>query len=84
MEFICFLKMIRTFGGARMENMATPLFKYKEYVVGWGGSYGSEYRHVYLLTPYLATICNLSTPVVKNADKTMKMGAFFNFWGGAL
>ena len=65
--------VIQTFGGVRTENLATPLFQYKEFVVGWGGSYGNEYRHVYLLTPYLATICNLSSAVVKNADKTMKI-----------
>lgn len=57
----------------RMGNLATPLFRYKEFVVDWGGSYGNEYRYVFLLTPYLATICNLSQAVVKNADKTMKI-----------
>ena len=30
-------------------------------------------RHVYLMTPYLATINNLPTPVQKTADKTMKI-----------
>lgn len=65
--------VIATFGGKRFENLATPLFQYKEYVTAWGGSYGNEYRHNYLLTPYLATICNLSQAVVKNADKTMKI-----------
>ena len=47
--------------------------QYKEFVTAWGGSYGNEYRYNYLLTPYLATINNLSTAVVKNADKTMKI-----------
>ena len=65
--------VIQTFGGTRMNNLATPLFQYKEYVLGWGGSYGNEYRYNFLLTPYLATICNLSQAVVKNADKTMKI-----------
>ena len=65
--------MIQTYGGTRTSNLATPLFCYKEYVMGWGGSYGNEYRYNYLLTPYLATICNLSQAVVKNADKTMKI-----------
>ena len=65
--------VIPTFAGTRMDNLATPLFQYKEFMVGWGGSYGSEYRHIYMLTPYLATICNLSQAVVKNADKTMKI-----------
>ena len=65
--------VIATYAGTRMNNMATPLFRYKEFVLGWGGSYGNEYRYNFLLTPYLATICNLSQAVVKNADKTMKI-----------
>lgn len=65
--------VIQTSGGARFDNMATPLFKYKEFVLGWGGSYSNKYRYNFLLTPYLATICNLSSVVVKNADKTMKI-----------
>ena len=65
--------VIQTYGGTRMDSLATPLFQYKEFLVGWGGSYGNEYRYNFLLTPYLATICNLSQAVVKNADKTMKI-----------
>ena len=66
--------VIATYGGVRMdEALATPLFRYKEFLVGWGGSYGNEYRQNFLLTPYLATISNLSQAVVKNADKTMKI-----------
>lgn len=30
------------------------------------------YRELFLITPYLATINNLGTPVIKTADKTMK------------
>ena len=63
----------KTSGGTRVENLATPLFRYKEFVFGWGGSYSNCYRYNYLLTPYLATICNLGSVVVKNADKTMKV-----------
>ena len=33
----------------------------------------NEYRHMYLLTPYLATINNLASAVVKDANKTMKI-----------
>ena len=62
-----------TYGGTRFTNLATPLFQYKEFAVAWGGSYGNEYRYGFILTPYLATICNLSSAVVKNADKTMKI-----------
>ena len=60
-------------GSARFEAMATPLFQYKNFVFMWGGSYGKEHRCAYLLTPYLASINNLSSAVVKNTDKTMKI-----------
>ncbi len=66
-------KVTKTFGGTRYGTLATPLFEYKGFLLGWGGSYGNEYRYNYLLTPYLATISNLSQAVVKNADKTMKI-----------
>lgn len=65
--------VVHTFGGVRLNDAATPLFQYKEFLIGWGGSYGNEYRTAYLLTPYLASINNLSSAVVKNADKTMKI-----------
>ena len=65
--------VIHTQGSARLGSAATPLFQYKQFLVGWGGSYGNEYRHMYLLTPYLATINNLSSAVVKDANKTMKI-----------
>ncbi len=65
--------VVHTQGSARLNNAATPLFQYKHFLFGWGGSYGSEYRTAYLLTPYLATINNLSSAVVKTVDKTMKI-----------
>ena len=47
------------------------------YLLGyWLYTYSSTcrvYRTVYLMTPYLATINNLDTPVNKTADKTMKI-----------
>lgn len=39
----------------------------------YNGSEYSLYRELYLYTPYLATINNLGTPVIKTADKTMKV-----------
>ena len=66
-------KVVQTQGSARLGSAATPLFQYKQFLVGWGGSYGNEYRYMYLLTPYLATINNLSSAVVKDANKTMKI-----------
>lgn len=65
--------VIHTQGSARLGCLATPLLQHKQFLVGWGGSYGNEYRHMYLLTPYLATINNLSSAVVKDANKTLKI-----------
>ena len=66
-------EVIHTQGSARLNDAATPLFQYKNFMIGWGGSYGNEYRTAYLLTPYLASINNLSSAVVKTVDKTMKI-----------
>ena len=65
--------VVHTQGSARLTSAATPLFQYGQFLVGWGGSYGSEYRSMYLLTPYLASVNNLSSAVVKTVDKTMKI-----------
>lgn len=65
--------VIHTQGSVRLNDSATPLFQHKQFLVNWGGSYGSEFRTMYLLTPYLATINNLSSAVVKTVDKTMKI-----------
>lgn len=66
-------QVIHTLGGVRINTAATPLFQYKNFLLGWGGSYGSEFRTMYLLTPYLASVNNLSSAVVKTVDKTMKI-----------
>ena len=39
----------------------------------YSSSYYYVYKELYLYTPYLATINNLGTPVIKTADKTMKI-----------
>lgn len=65
--------VVQTAGNYKFNYIATPLFQYKEFVFFWGGNYGSDYRLAYLVTPYLASINNLSTAVVKNTDKTMKI-----------
>lgn len=65
--------VIPTFAGEHCGNVSTPFFQYKEYVFAWGGAYLNQYRYTWILTPYLATISNLSQAVVKNADKTMKI-----------
>ena len=65
--------VIKTKGNVRLNHAATPLFQYKNFLLGWGGSYGNEYRTMYLLTPYLATVNNLASAVAKTTDKTMKI-----------
>lgn len=50
--------------------------RYKTYAIReWMYSYSDYrlYKELYLYTPYLATINNLGTPVIKTADKTMKI-----------
>lgn len=50
--------------------------RYKTYMLKeWVYSYNGyrNYKDLYLYTPYLATINNLDTPVIKTADKTMKI-----------
>ena len=46
-------------------------FADQEYYCSYSGYY--FYKDLYLYTPYLATINNLATPVIKTADKTMKI-----------
>lgn len=52
----------------------TPLFQYGPYLFSFG-SYDSDRarKNIWMLTPYLASINNLSTSVIKTADKTMKI-----------
>ncbi len=42
-------------------------------MTAWGGNYGSDYHSTFLVTPYLASINNLDSAVIKNTDKTMKI-----------
>lgn len=65
--------VLATYAGEHCGNVSTPFFRYKEYVFAWGGAYLNQYRYTWLLTPYLATISNLSQAVVKDASKTMKI-----------
>ena len=54
----------------------SQMSRYKTYAVReWMYRYSDYtlYRELYLFTPYLATINNLGTPVIKTADKTMKI-----------
>lgn len=52
----------------------TPLFEYGPFFIAYGGyDSRSVRRELFMRTPYLATINNLSTSVIKTADKTMKI-----------
>lgn len=52
----------------------TPLFEYGPFYISYGGyDSRSVRRDFFMRTPYLATINNLSTSVIKTADKTMKI-----------
>ena len=66
-------RVVQTAGEQKFNYLATPLFQYKNYLFGWGGSYGVDNRSVYLLTSYLATINNLDGAVVKTSDQTMRI-----------
>lgn len=61
------------YGCAKFYELATPLYQYKQFLTGFSASYGNEYHITWLLMPYLATINNLSSAVVKTTDKTMKI-----------
>ena len=53
---------------------STPLFQYGPYLLSFGGYYANATsQNLFLATPYLATINNLETSVIKTADKTMKI-----------
>ena len=65
--------VVQTVGSTRLLNLGTPVFQYKEFCFDWDGNYGSDYRMCFWLTPYLASINNLSTAVVKTTDKAMKI-----------
>lgn len=65
--------VIATAGGQKLVYGASQLFQYKNFLIGWGGSYGNEGKYAYLLTPYHATINNLDSAVTKDSSMTMKI-----------
>ncbi|WP_151410759.1 hypothetical protein [Anaerococcus sp. Marseille-P9784] len=58
-------------------RLMTPFIEYGTFIIGYGSyvrdNYRSLYKMLYLMTPYLGTINNLSSPILKTADKTMKI-----------
>ena len=43
------------------------------FMIGYSSDEETLYKTLYLHTPYLGTINNLSSPILKTADKTMKI-----------
>lgn len=68
--------IVKTTNWTNFDYVCTPMFHYGPYGLTFGRySYYSfsHYKTMWLITPYLATINNLSTSVIKTADKTMKI-----------
>ena len=63
--------------GYGLPYIATPLIEFGPFRLGYYvvTSYSSAtlYKTLYLHSPYLGTINNLATPILKTADKTMKI-----------
>lgn len=70
-------EVIKSFGpnydGVTLDNVTTPLIEIGPFRLGYGTFDGKLYKKLFLHTPYLGTINNLSTPILKTADKTMKI-----------
>ncbi|PMC81811.1 hypothetical protein [Anaerococcus hydrogenalis] len=54
-------------------SSGAPLINVGVFCVGYDGSGNDLFKELYLHTPYLGTINNLSSPILKTADKTMKI-----------
>ena len=67
-------RVFRKANNAPWTYTGSPLFQYGPYLFSLGGYDAKHTRqNLFLLTPYLATINNLETSVIKTADKTMKI-----------
>ena len=51
----------------------TPSIEIDPSRIGYGHYKSELYKNLYLNTAYLGTINNLSSPILKTADKTMKI-----------
>ncbi len=70
-------KIIKNYGkdhsGTPFNYVRTPTIEMGPFRIGYGIYSGTLYKCLYLHTPYLGTINNLSSPILKTADKTMKI-----------
>ena len=68
--------IVHTANGNTLSYVSTPLFQYGPYGLTFGHYKSSNmniYRGLWVITPYLASINNLDTAVIKTADRTMKI-----------
>lgn len=71
-------EIIRNYGknqftGDGLDYIKTPLISMGPFMLGYSSHEDTLYKTLYLHTPYLGTINNLSSPILKTADKTMKI-----------
>ncbi|WP_051221058.1 hypothetical protein [Eremococcus coleocola] len=59
--------------GRGLQNLMSATVNLGLLILGYGGCEDTFYKLLFLHTPYLETINNLSSPILKTADKTMKI-----------
>lgn len=64
---------VKDFNGSGIDSLMMEAQTIGPFAIGFGGYEERFYKLLYLHTPYLGTINNLSSPVLKTADKTMKI-----------
>ena len=65
--------VVRLAGDVKVENLVSPFFQFREFGLCFTGNRTSSGMGFYVLAPYLATVNNLETAVVKSGDQTMKI-----------
>lgn len=64
---------VKDFNGRGIDNLMMEAQTIGPFAIGFGGYEERFYKLLFLHTPYLGTINNLSSPILKTADKTMKI-----------
>lgn len=64
--------VVRIHGEDKLAGATTPLFQYREFLIGWSGE-SAVRRVVFILTPFQATVNNLDSSVVKTTEQTMRI-----------
>ena len=59
--------------GRGLQNLMSATVNLGPLILGYGGYEDTFHKLLFLHTPYLGTINNLSSPILKTADKTMKI-----------